>query len=53
MKTKPAIYAGLVACAVLVMIHGANDNLIQGLAIGVATLIGTVIYARSVGRRLD
>lgn len=53
MTTKPAIYAGLIACAVIVLFKGADGHLAQGLAIGVATLLGTVIYAHLVGRRLD
>ena len=53
MTTKPAFYAGLIACAALVLIKGADGQLLEGLLIGVATLAGTVIYARSLGRRLD
>ena len=53
MTIKPAFYAGLIACAALVLLKSADGDMIEGIAIGVATLIGTVIYARSVGRRLD
>ena len=51
MTTKPAVYAGLIACAILVLIKGADGKMVEGLAIGVATLVGTVIYARTMGRR--
>lgn len=53
MTTKPALYAGLIALATLVLLKGLDGKLMEGMAIGVATLVGTVLYARSVGRRLD
>ena len=53
MTTKPAIYAGLIACATLIMIKGADGKMLEGVILGVITLLGTVIYARSVGRGLD
>lgn len=53
MTTKPAIYAGLIALATLVLVKGSSGQLMEGLAIGIAALVGTVIYARSLGRRPD
>jgi hypothetical protein len=53
MTTKPAFYAGLIACAALILIKGADGNMMEGIGLGLATLLGTVIYARSVGRNLD
>ena len=53
MTTKPAVYAGLIACAALVLVKGAQGAMFEGLIMGLAALVGTVIYARSVGRRLD
>ena len=53
MTTKTAVYAGLIACATLILIKGADGNMLEGALIGVIALLGTVIYARTVGRRLD
>ena len=53
MTLKPAFYAGLTACLALILIKGSDGQMMEGLVIGVCTLLGTVIYARSVGRNLD
>ncbi|MDB5612879.1 MAG: hypothetical protein JWQ22_532 [Devosia sp.] len=37
----------------LILIKGANGNLLEGVILGVFALLGTVIYARTVGRGLD
>jgi hypothetical protein len=53
MTTKPAVYAGLIACSALVLVKGAQGDMMEGLVMGLATLVGTVLYASVVGRRLD
>lgn len=53
MTAKPAFYAGLIACAALILVKGADGKMVEGVVIGVATLLGTMLYARSVGKRLD
>jgi hypothetical protein len=53
MTIKPALYAGLIACALIILVRGADGRLTEGVAIGVATLLGTMLYARSRRPRAD
>lgn len=53
MKFKTALYVGLAACALLILVNGSQGQLLNGIVIGLCTLAGTMLYARGRSREFD